>query len=206
MPLMLTSLRRTRICLTTLALAPGCSGSIDSDRPNIVLILADDMGFSDLGSYGSEIHTPNLDRLAEGGLRFTQFYNPSKCFPSRASLLTGAYAQQVNMARQPISIDNAVTLAEVLRSAGYRTLMTGKHHGTDNPVDRGFDRYFGLRDGACNYFNPGTQRPGEPAPAQKRDDRAWCIDHELYEPYTPTETDFYTTDYFTKYAVQYLEE
>ena len=130
-------------------------------KPNIIVILADDMGFSDLGCYGSEINTPNLDRLATNGLRFTQFYNTSKCFPSRACLLTGVYAQQAGMGRHPGKITNAVTLAEVLRSAGYRTLMTGKHHGTENPFDRGFDRYFGLRDGACNFFNPGRQQDGE---------------------------------------------
>jgi arylsulfatase A-like enzyme len=175
-------------------------------KPNIVLILADDMGWSDIGCYGGEIHTPNLDRLAKGGIRFTQMHNTAKCFPSRACLLTGLYAQQCNMDRQPGEFKNSVTLGEVLQSAGYRTLMAGKHHSTENPYDRGFSRYFGLRDGACNYFNPGKQRPGEEKPAQKRPDRAWCIDDKLYQPYTPEEKDFYTTDYFTKYALQYLEE
>ncbi len=175
-------------------------------KPNILLILADDMGFSDVGCFGGEIPTPHLDQLAARGMRFTQMYNTSKCFPSRACLLTGAYAQQVNMARGPGAIQNAVTLGEVLRGAGYRTLMTGKHHGTQNPFDRGFDRYFGLRDGACNYFNPGMQRPGEPKPAQKRPNRAWCIDGELFRPYTPPAKDFYTTDAFTQYALEYLEE
>ncbi len=175
-------------------------------RPNIVLILADDMGWSDLGCYGSEIKTPHLDKLAAGGVRFTQFYNTAKCFPSRACLLTGVYAQQCGMARGHGEIINAVTLGEVLRSAGYRTLMTGKHHGTENPYDRGFDRYFGLRDGACNFFNPGKQREGEPKPAQKRNNRAWCIDDKTYKPYTPPEKDFYTTDYFAKYAIKYLDQ
>lgn len=175
-------------------------------KPNIIVILADDMGFSDLGCYGSEIHTPNLDRLATNGLRFTQFYNTSKCFPSRACLLTGVYAQQAGMGRKPTKITNAVTLAEVVRTAGYRTLMTGKHHGTENPFDRGFDRYYGLRDGACNFFNPGRQREGEGKPAQKRPNRAWCIDHVTYKPFTPTSKDFYTTDAFTDVALEYLEE
>ncbi len=175
-------------------------------RPNIILILADDMGWSDLGCYGGEISTPNLDLLARDGIRFTQMHNTAKCFPSRACLLTGLYAQQCGMDRRPGEITNAVTLAEVLRSAGYRTLMAGKHHGTENPYERGFDRYFGLRDGCCNYFNPGKQRPGEGKPAKKRDARAWCIDDKTYEPYTPEEKDFYTTDYFTKYALQYLDE
>ncbi|MDP6047708.1 MAG: sulfatase-like hydrolase/transferase [Phycisphaerae bacterium] len=176
------------------------------DRPNIVLILADDMGWSDLGCYGSEIKTPHLDRLAKGGVRFTQFYNTAKCFPSRACLLTGVYAQQCGMARGYKAITNAVTLGEVLRSAGYRTLMTGKHHCNENPYDRGFDRYFGLRDGACNFFNPGEQREGEPKPAQKSRKRAWCIDDKTYQPYTPPEKDFYTTDYFAKYAIGYLDQ
>jgi arylsulfatase len=175
------------------------------ERPNVLLILADDMGFSDLGCYGGEIQTPNLDRLAGDGLRFTQAYNTSKCFPSRACLLTGAYAQQVGMDKGPGRITGAVTLGEVMRSAGYRTLMVGKHHGTENPFDRGFDRYFGLRDGACNYFNPGKQRAGEPKPAQKRAKRAWCVDNETFTPYAP-EAGFYTTDAFTDHALEYLEE
>ncbi len=177
------------------------------DRPNILLILCDDMGFSDIGCYGGEIDTPHIDRLAAGGIRFTQFYNTSKCFPSRACLLTGVYSQQCRMARRHGPIQNAVTLGEVLRTAGYRTLWAGKHHGTENPFDRGFDRYDGLRDGACNYFNPGLQRPGEPKPAQKRyGKRNWCIDGETLQPYTPEQKDFYTTDYFTNRALAWLDE
>jgi arylsulfatase len=126
-----------------------------NERPNIVLIVADDMGWSDLGCYGGEIATPHLDRLASRGLRFTQFHNTSKCFPSRACLPTGLYAQQCGMDKDPLEFQHAVTLAEVLKSVGYRTLAVGKHHGTDNLYDRGFDRYYGLRDGAANYFNPG---------------------------------------------------
>jgi len=178
----------------------------DSERPNIILFLADDMGFSDLGCYGGEIDTPNLDRLAREGLRFTQFYNTSKCFPSRACLLTGCYAQQVGMDRGPNKFTSGLTLGTVLREAGYRTLWTGKHHGTQNPVSIGYDRYYGLRDGACNYFNPGKQRPGEPKPAQKRSKRNWGIDQQHFAPYTPPQDDFYTTDYFTNYALSYLDE
>jgi arylsulfatase A-like enzyme len=175
-------------------------------QPNIILILADDMGWSDIGCFGGEIKTPNLDRLGKGGVRFTQVHNTAKCFPSRACLLTGVYAQQCGMDKKHGKITNAVTLAEVLKNAGYRTLMAGKHHGTENPFERGFDRYFGLRDGCCNFFNPGKQREGEGKPAQKRNDRFWCIDEKTYSPYTPEEKDFYTTDYFTKYAIQYLDE
>lgn len=175
-------------------------------RPNIIMILADDMGWSDIGCYGGEVKTPNLDRLAKQGVRFTQFHNTAKCFPSRACLLTGVYAQQCGMDRGPVGYTNSVSLGDVLRTAGYRTLAAGKHHSTDSLYDMGFDRYFGLRDGACNYFNPGKQREGEEKPAQKNNHRAWCIDEKVYKPYTPPEKDFYTTDYFTKYALQYLDE
>ena len=182
------------------------------ELPDIVLISADDLGWSDLGCYGSEIQTPHIDRLAEQGIRFTQFHNTSKCFPSRACLLTGLYAQQTGYDtdfNQPLL--HAVTLGEVLQEAGYLTLWSGKHHGLENPVDRGFDRYYGLKDGACNHFNPGEQRPGEGAPARKgppgsKRVRSWCIDDQCYEPYTPEEKDFYTTDYFTNVALQWLEE
>lgn len=180
--------------------------------PNIILISADDLGWSDLGCYGSEIHTPNIDKLGEGGMRFTRFHNTSKCFPSRACLLTGVYAQQCNYHQTHVNpITHAVTLGEVLRTAGYRTLWSGKHHGLENPVFRGFDRYFGLKDGACNYFNPGNQRPGEGVPARKgkpenKTVRSWCIDSVMYNPYTPEDKDFYTTDFFTNYALRWLEE
>ncbi len=177
------------------------------DRPNIILILADDLGWSDIGCYGGEISTPNLDMLAGNGIRFTQCHNTAKCFPSRASLLTGLYAQQCGMDISPGSFRNSVTLGNVLRSVGYRTLASGKHHSIDNLYDQGFDRYYGLRDGACNYFNPGKQRPGEGIPSQKRPGkRTWCIDNKTFVPYTPKEKDFYTTDYFTKYAINYLEQ
>jgi len=180
--------------------------------PNIILISADDLGWSDLGCYGSEINTPNIDSLAENGMRFTNFHNTSKSFPSRATLLTGAYAQYSGYDKtftEPLK--NVVTLGEVLREAGYRTLWSGKHHGKDNPIFRGFDRYYGLKDGACNHFNPGNQRSGEGVPARKerngeKTNRAWCIDSTMYEPYTPEEKDFYTTDYFTNYAIQWLDE
>ena len=170
------------------------------------------MGWSDLGCYGSEIKTPNIDQLALQGMRFTQFHNTSKCFPSRACLLTGIYAQQSGYDRsykEPLR--NAVTLGEVLREAGYITLWSGKHHGVENPIYRGFDHYYGLKDGACNHFNPGVQRPGEGVPARKswtgeKAKRAWCIDSVMYAPYTPEQKDFYTTDYFTRYAVDWLEE
>ena len=146
-------------------------------RPNIIIILCDDMGFSDLGCYGSEIHTPNLDSLAAGGLRFTQFYNTSRCCPTRASLLTGLYPHQAGMGHMADNEhkgldgytgdlnDHCVTLAQVLRSAGYATYMVGKWHVTAHakpegpkhnwPRQRGFDRYYGTIIGAGNFFDPG---------------------------------------------------
>ena len=175
------------------------------DRPNILFILVDDMGWSDLGCYGSEIHTPHIDSLAADGIRFTQFYNTAKCNTSRASLLTGLYHQQCDMTR-PNVIKNGVTLAEVLRPAGYRTLASGKHHGTENLLDRGFDHYYGLRDGCCNYWNPGVQRDGEPAPARKSRIRYWCDDETTFHPYTPEDKNFYTTDAFTDKALAWLDE
>lgn len=189
-----------------------CSKSPSATLPDIIVISADDLGWSDLGCYGSEISTPNLDRLALQGMRFTNFYNTSKCFPSRACLLTGVYAQQSGYDRsyrEPLL--HAVTLGEVLRSAGYITLWSGKHHGVENPVYRGFDHYYGLKDGACNHFNPGEQRPGEGVPARKRWSgqkarRTWCIDSLMFTPYTPGEKDFYTTDYFTNYALEWLKK
>ncbi len=193
-------------------LLTGCSdrpSTADSSqkRPNILLISVDDMGYSDLGCYGSEINTPNIDQLARNGMRFRNFYNTAKCFPSRAALLTGVYAQDCGY-HQTFThpIRNAVTLGEVLRSTGYGTYWSGKHHGLENPYDRGFDRYYGLKDGAANHFNPGLQRPGEPAPARKRADRSWAIDDSVMNPYTPPQKDFYSTDYYTNYALQYLDE
>lgn len=195
-----------------LMLMLACSSCMHIEKnmqPNILLIMVDDMGFSDIGCYGGEIQTPNLDKLADQGLRFTRYYNTSKCFPSRACLLTGQYAQHNGMAQKALKFTNAVTIAEVLRGEGYRTLMTGKHHGEENPFYFGFDRYFGLKDGSSNHFNPGLHREGEVVPAHKKgkfQPRAWGIDSIVYEPYTPPEQDFYTTDYFTKYAIDYLEE
>ena len=174
-------------------------------KPNILFILVDDMGWSDLGCYGGEIKTPHIDKLAKSGLRFTQCYNTAKCFPSRACLLTGVYAQQCGMDEQHGEIKNAVTLGEVLKTAGYRTLASGKHHGTENLYNRGFDHYYGLRDGCCNFWNPGEKRDGEPEPARKRP-RHWCDDAAHYRPFTPEDKDFYTTDAFTDKALTWLDE
>jgi arylsulfatase A-like enzyme len=143
-------------------------------RPNIVLIMADDMGFSDIGCYGSEIATPNLDRLARGGVRFTQFYNNARCCPTRASLLTGLYPHQAGIGHMMGDYKlpayrgnlgrNAVTIAEALRPAGYHTLMAGKWHVTpvgdqyrDNwPLQRGFEHYYGTIMGGGSYYAPAS--------------------------------------------------
>lgn len=178
--------------------------SPDRGRPNIVIILVDDMGWSDPGCYGGEIQTPNLDRLARDGVRFTQCYNTAKCSPSRACLLTGIYSQQC---RNPDGrkFGHAVTLGEVLRPAGYRTLAAGKHHSFENLYHRGFDHYYGLRDGCCNYWNPGGQREGEPVPGSKNP-RYWCDDAKTTKGYTPKDRNFYTTDAFTDRAIEWLDE
>jgi arylsulfatase len=149
-------------------------------RPNILLVLADDMGFSDIGCYGGEIDTPNLDRLASDGVRFSQFYNAGRCSPSRASLLTGLHPHQTGIgvltkddtARggYPGSLNRAcVTIPEVLKQAGYATCMSGKWHLASNvarpndawPTRRGFDEFFGTLQGSCSYFQPGSLTRGE---------------------------------------------
>ena len=156
----------------------------DRTRPNIVLILADDMGYSDLGCYGGEIETPNLDRLAAEGLRFSQFYNCAKCSPTRNSILTGLYHQQTDVGRGK----NCVTIAEALRPAGYTTLAAGKWHVGSTPMDRGFERYFGMLGGACSYFVP---------------DKTFRLDRE---PFATKDKNFYTTNAFTDYALEFLDE
>lgn len=161
---------RILISLILLSSLSNCNETpLPKSPPNVILILVDDMGFSDLGAYGSEVATPNIDRLAFEGVRFTNAYNTSKCYPSRAAILTGLYSQQTGYHqsfRQPMR--NAITLGELFRSAGYTTLWSGKHHSIENPVDRGFDHYSGLLDGAANHFNPGLKREGEGTASPKR--------------------------------------
>ncbi len=161
-------------------------------RPNIIIILADDMGYSDIGCYGGEIQTPNIDYLAGNGLRFSQFYNASRCCPTRASLLTGLYSHQAGIGNMSFDQqqpgyrgylkENTITLAELLKSGGYKTGMVGKWHvantkalpdkkehlawlnhqsdkGNFAPLDqyptaRGFDKYYGNIWGVVNYFDP----------------------------------------------------
>jgi arylsulfatase len=176
------------------------------ESPNIVFILADDLGYSDISPYGSEVETPHLQRLADGGMRFTLMHNTSKCFPSRAELLTGTYAQQSHMHDRPGAFEHSVMLGEVLNRAGYRTLFVGKHHGTDNPSNWGFDHYWGLRDGAANYFNPGEKRssdPGEPAQKDWAYPRTFVFDDSVAAPFTP-EKGYYGTDTWTDWALELL--
>lgn len=153
------------------------SNNVLNKKPNIIVILTDDMGFSDIGCYGSEIKTPNIDRLAKNGVRFSHFYNTARCSPSRASLLTGLYPHQAGMGHLSTEnfseegyvddlSNNAVTMAEVFKSAGYATYMTGKWHiakdivNTNDkhnwPIQRGFQRYFGTLNGSGSYYDPGT--------------------------------------------------
>ena len=176
----------------------------DRTRPNFILIMVDDMGYSDIGCYGGEVKTPNLDKLAKDGLRFTQFYNTAKCHTTRAELLTGNYAYSIG----DNHMEHGATFGEVLRPIGYRTLISGKWHQVPLPTTRGFDRYYGLADGCSNFFNPGTNaRPGEGLPGRKRKSlRRWAIEDDVIMGYTSPDKKFYHTDAFTDYAIDRLDE
>ncbi len=185
---------------------------VNMSKPNIILILADDMGYSDIGCYGGEIKTPNLDQLAENGIRFTQFYNAARCCPTRASLISGVYPHQAGMGGmvknpeestqgpyQGYLNKNSVTIAEVLKDAGYYTAASGKWHVGEErphwPTDRGFDNYYGLISGGANYFDiTKTKRAGIK--------RHFAIDSTEHMP--PNEG-FYMTDAITENAVGFLD-
>ncbi len=182
---------------------------VPDDQPNIVLILADDMGFSDLGCYGSEIPTPNIDRLAGGGLRFSHMYNFARCCPSRAALLTGVNPHQAGIGHMTGGIPgfsqyqgflrrDCVTVAQVLQASGYRTCMSGKWHVGDNPDDpggpdasaprkRGFDRVFGIAGGCGSYFYCDNLWNDDEVVASERDG-------------------FYMTDAISDNAVKMIDE
>ncbi|HXP59372.1 MAG TPA: arylsulfatase [Dongiaceae bacterium] len=138
-------------------------------RPNILVIVADDLGFSDLGCYGGEIRTPNLDRLASQGLRFTQFYNTARCWPSRASILTGYYAQQVRRDALPGLGGGASgkrppwarLLPEYLKPLGYRSYLSGKWHVDGSPLQNGFDRAFEYSDTDHHFLSTNNLAPGD---------------------------------------------
>lgn len=193
------------MCISlSLSTMPQSSFAADpSPRPNILLIMADDMGFSDIGCYGGEIKTPHLDSLAAAGLRFTQFYNTARCCPTRASLLTGLYPHQAGVGhmvgddkvegyRGRLN-DECVTIAEVLKPHGYRTYMTGKWHIGEQrphwPVDRGFDRSYSLVSGGTNFFrlDPG---------------RTLVLDDQRIDPPKV----WYVTDAIGDHSVSFLDE
>ncbi|MBE9583476.1 arylsulfatase [Mucilaginibacter sp. JRF] len=187
----------------------------NAHKPNIIVIMADDMGFSDIGCYGGEIPTPNIDELAQKGVRMKQFYNNARCFPTRASLLTGLHPHQAGIGRMsedPESnikehdegVDgyrgylskNTVTIAEVLKTAGYHTYMSGKWHvGMHGkwkwPMQRGFDQFYGMLEGASSYFHPF-------APRGITDGNG---DMQFEFP-----DDYYTTDAFTTRAISFINE
>ena len=192
-----------------------CGSNLAADSPNILVILADDVGFSDIGCYGGEIQTPNLDALAAGGVRFTQFYNTARCCPTRASLLTGLYPHQTGVGHMMEDRGlpgyrgdlnrRCATIAEALKPAGYRSYAVGKWHITPGntpeleakthnwPLQRGFDRYYGTIHGAGSYFDPS---------ALVRDNTLLTV---VSDPeYQPAQ--FYYTDAISDHAVKFIRE
>ena len=205
----------------TLIARPASSSSLHADeRPNIIYIMSDDMGYSDIGCYGSEIETPHLDALADGGLRFTQFYNTARCCPTRASLLTGLYPHQAGIGHMMADRGHdgyrgelnrhSVTIAEVLHSAGYRTYMTGKWHVTkvtgphdpdgkrNWPRQRGFDRFYGTIHGAGSFFDPYTLTRGNQLISPWADPQ--------YPLAEQTDNTFYYTAAISDHATRYIKE
>ncbi|OCX53550.1 sulfatase [Mucilaginibacter sp. PPCGB 2223] len=182
--------------------------AFNKKRPNIIIILADDMGYSDIGCFGSETLTPNLDALGKGGIKLTQFYNASRCCPTRASLMTGLYQHQagvgdmVNTRKEPAYEgylnQNCVTIAEALKAGGYNTLMAGKWHIGQAPehwpVKRGFDHYFGLIDGASSYFNPTM-------PYRPNQKLTIALDDKEFTP----GPNWYSTNAYADYAVKFID-
>jgi arylsulfatase A-like enzyme len=198
-------IRLPLICISLLSIFLVLCSSPEKKQPNILLILADDLGFSDLACYGGDAETPNIDMLAANGLKYTQFYNTAKCCPTRASLLTGLYPHQADIGHMMVNdeIDgyrgdlnlNTVTIGEVLHLGGYSTYMSGKWHvtnlvdGPDHnwPLQRGFDDYFGIIGGAANYYQP----------------RTLTNNNERIEP---EGEEFYLTDRITDEAVRQIRE
>ena len=155
-------------------------------RPNIILIITDDMGFSDIGCYGGEISTPNIDKLAAGGMKFSQFYNCGKCEPSRAALVSGhqwwTYNPEVAIRK------DSPNFGEVIQKADYRTMMVGKWHCDGVPFERGFDRHFGFMGGGTDFF---------------LGDDSFTLDGK---PWPVPKDDFYVTTELSRYAVQFIDE
>ncbi len=173
--------------------------------PNILLIVCDDLGFSDIGCYGGEIQTPNLDQLAAEGLRFTQFYNCAVCVTTRAALYTGLYARFYDKARGTGGrfLPEMTTLGSVLKTAGYQTGMTGKWHlghtPPKRPIDRGFDEFYGLLDGCSSFFNPI-----KPDPDFYNGGRIRNFTHNE-KTVKSFPDDFYATDAFTDHAIETIQ-
>ena len=191
---------KNRILISWILFFVSAVASFSAERPNIVLILADDMGYSDLGCYGGEIKTPNLDSLAKNGIRYIQAYNTSKCWTTRISLLTGLYHH-----RSDRDFSNTALLGKILKPARYRTWWSGKHHASFNPHERGFDHFSGFLGGAINFWNPGDKaRQGEDAPGWGAV-YTWAFDNKLVKPYLPPK-DFYATDAFTDWGLEWLDE
>lgn len=199
---------RTYLALALgLALVGGDAARAAEKKPNIVVILVDDMGFSDIGCYGSEIPTPNLDRLAANGLRFTQFYNTARCCPTRASLLTGLYSHQAGVGHMTEDNklpgyrgrlnDQCVTLAEVVKPAGYFTIMCGKWHVGQNhgvtPWGRGFDR--SLNAAAGGFYYPDNAKANLFLNGQQIE----ANDKRLPK-------DWYSTDLWTDFGMKFIDE
>src|SRR5437660_465932 len=191
----------TTACTAIIALAAILPGAAQPTvqqpaRPNIVVILADDLGYSDLGCYGGEIRTPHLDGLAAGGLRFTQFYNTARCWPSRAALLTGYYAQQVRRDTVPgIKSGGQGTrpawarlLPEMLKPLGYRSYHSGKWHVDGQPLQNGFDHSYSLND-HNRHFNPRQHT---------EDDKPL--------PPVDIKSGYYTTTAIAEHAIKCLKE
>ncbi len=199
------------LCVSVVHPSVSAGQGATAQRPNIVIIMSDDMGFSDIGCYGGEINTPTLDRLAAGGLRFTQFYNTARCCPTRACLLTGLYPHQAGMghmvfdrglpAYQGDLNRRCLTIGEMLRPAGYGTFAVGKWHVTRHtkpegpkhnwPLQRGFDRFYGTITGGGNFYDPGTLT---------RDNT--MISPAADPEYTPQQ--FYYTDAISDHAVRFI--
>ena len=206
-----TSVRRWSASLLSLALA---SSAFAAKRPNIIIAMADDMGWSDIGCYGAEIDTPNLNTLAEGGLRFTQFYNTGRCCPTRATLLSGTYAHQAGIGHMMSNRNlpgyrgdlnqNVRTIAEVMKTAGYATYMAGKWHVTPKiqpggprnnwPRQRGFDRFYGTIHGAGSFFDPNS--------LTRENTQVSPLTDEGYRP----KGTYYYTDAISDHAARYIRE
>ncbi len=215
-------IKKNSVLIIVAMIAFGCSGKQSQKtenkegRPNIVIIMADDLGYSDIGCYGGEIHTPNLDGLAANGIRFTQFYNAARCCPTRAALLTGKYPHQVGLDRNGQTLSrNAATIAEILKENGYHTGMAGKWHLSRTealknheeqllwlshrldssifapvesyPHNRGFEEHWGVIWGVVDYYDP------------------FSLVHNN-EAIKEVPEDFYITDFITDKSIEMVED